>query len=538
MPSSSRASISSGTRTHPMSSLGNQVAAGVAGKVRVLANMGQPNIEFVMDDSDGPRRSIPSYSTMDTVSGHVEITAPSDTRFEDIDIAFIGTATTFVDRVTTTPSMTGRTESTHRFLTLRQPVDQSSFPTPRIFQAGKVYRFPFTFNIPERLLPKACTHDVAADHVRDQHMVLPPSFGDPELSGFGSTLLDDFAPEMSKITYGVKVRIAQRGLTDDLVHILTERLKKVRVKPAFEEQAPLNIDGNDEYKPKQEKIIKKGLFKGKLGTLTARTMQPAPFSIPGARTTNNKPITTVAKLVLRFDPAEEGAQPPALGSLHTKLKATTFYATTPRHNLPSRNHLAFDMSQGVYAENVALNSLCISKAKWESHTSTSNTTPESLQRRDSGISDCSTSSSTAESFAAGILPPSSNYKNGTFYTACILVPVTLTEKKNFIPTFHSCLISRMYTLKFEFAPQGASSLSLKVPVQICADGSDTGIENARARSVEAVMYRQAADVFTPRSIAPPNFDGPMTVRARDELPPDYSAFAPTTRLAARSRASV
>jgi hypothetical protein len=73
-----------------MSSLGNQIAGNVAGKVRILANMGQPNIEFVMDNSDGPRRSIPSYSTMDTISGHVEITAPSDTRFEDIDIAFIG----------------------------------------------------------------------------------------------------------------------------------------------------------------------------------------------------------------------------------------------------------------------------------------------------------------------------------------------------------------------------------------------------------------------------------------------------------------
>lgn len=69
-----------------MSSLGNQIGV----KVRTLANMGQPNIEFVMDDSDGPRRTIPSYSTMDTISGHVAITAPVDTRFEDIDIAFIG----------------------------------------------------------------------------------------------------------------------------------------------------------------------------------------------------------------------------------------------------------------------------------------------------------------------------------------------------------------------------------------------------------------------------------------------------------------
>ncbi|KAF1926260.1 arrestin [Didymella exigua CBS 183.55] len=533
MPSSSRASISSGFRTHPISSVGNQIV----GKARTLANMGQPNIEFVMNDSDGPRRIIPSYSTMDTISGYIEITAPSDTRFEDIDIAFIGTANTFVDRVTTTPSLTGRTESSHRFLTLRQPVDQSSFSTPRVFEAGRVYKFPFTFNIPERLLPKACTHNVVADPIRDQHLMLPPSFGDPDLSGFGSALLDDLAPEMSKITYGVKVRIAQRGLTDNVIHILAERLKKVRVKPAFEEQAPLNIDGIDEYRSKQEKTIKKGLFKGRLGTLTAQTMQPAPFSIPGARTTNNKPIATIAKLVLRFDPAEEGTQPPALNSLHTKLKATTFYASNPRHNLPSRTHMAFDMSQGVYAQNVALNSLCITKAKWESHSMSSNPAPESLQRRDSGISDCSTSSSAAQAFAAGILSPSSNYKNGTFYTACILVPVTLTEKKNFVPTFHTCLISRIYTLKFEFTPQGGSSMSLKVPVQICADGSDTGIENARARSVEAVMYRASAGMFEPRSVAPPNFDGSVSVQ-RDDLPPDYSAFAPATRLAVRPQASI
>lgn len=432
--------------------------------------------------------------------------------------------------------MTGRTEATHRFLTLRQPINVTDFPSPRVFEAGRTYRFPFTFNIPAQLLPKACTHDVAADHVRETHLMLPPSFGDPDLSGFGSVLLDDLAPEMSKIVYGVKVRIAQRGLSDNLVHILCERLKKVRVKPAFEEQAPLNIDGNDEYKPKQEKTIKKGLFKGKLGTLTAQTIQPRPFNIPGARTSDNKPITTIAKLVLRFDPVEEGVEPPVLSSLHTKLKVSTFYASSPRQNLPSRRHLAFDMSQGVYAENVALNSLCITRAKWEKYTAASNPAPESLSRRDSGISDCSTASESANAFAAGILSPSSSYKSGTFYTAQILVPVTLTDKKNFIPTFHSCLISRTYTLSIQFAVQGGSNISLKIPVQICADGSDTGIENARARSVEAVMYREAADVFTPRSIAPPNFDG-LSSQARDELPPDYAAFAPSIRAATRIRAS-
>lgn len=69
-----------------MSSLHNQIGA----RVRTLANVGQPVVKFVMDESDGQHRAIPSYSTMDTISGHVAITAQTDTRFEDIDIAFIG----------------------------------------------------------------------------------------------------------------------------------------------------------------------------------------------------------------------------------------------------------------------------------------------------------------------------------------------------------------------------------------------------------------------------------------------------------------
>jgi hypothetical protein len=268
-------------------------------------------------------------------------------------------------------------------------------------------------------------------------------------------------------------------------------------------------------------------------------MQPKPFNIPGARTSDNMPITTVAKLVLRFDPADEGSAPPSLSSLHTKLKVSTFYASTPRHNLPSRNHLAFDMSQGVYADNVTLNSLGIANAQWEKHTAASNPAPEDLTRRDSGTSNCSTASDRVNAFAAGILAASSNYKGGTFYTTQILVPVTLTTKKSFIPTFHSCLISRTYTLSLQFAAQGGSNINLKVPVQICAHGSDTGIENARARSVEAVMLREGADMFTPRSVAPPSANRlRSSAETRDELPPEYVAFTPSGRTTTNARASI
>jgi hypothetical protein len=149
-------------------------------------------------------------------------------------------------------------------------------------------------------------------------------------------------------------------------------------------------------------------------------------------------------------------------------------------------------------------------------------------------------------FDAGILPASKDYKNGTFYTTQILVPVTLPMNKNFIPTFHSCLVSRTYTLGMHFSAHGGHSLNLKVPVQICAEGSDTGIENARARSVEETQFRATAgNMWSPRSVAPPSFEeisgavAPLrtqSVGAREEMPPDYEAFAPP--LVRRARTSI
>ncbi|KAF1832607.1 arrestin [Decorospora gaudefroyi] len=522
MTSSSAASMRS--QPDSMQALGNQIGC----KVRNIAHQGQPTIDIGLNDSSGHRlKFVTSYSSMDSIEGTITISTLQDIRFDDIDIAFIGTSRVYVDRMATTPTMTGRTESTHRFLTLRQPICEEDFPNPRIFEAGKEYKFPFTFTIPSQLLPKACSHPVVSNHIRDIHLLLPPSLGDPGLAGFGSTLLDDLAPDMSKITYGIQVKIARVRGTDG-VSIIAEKTKKVRVKPAFSEQPPLNIDHNDEYRPGQEKTVKKGLFKGKLGTLIAKTVQPPPLILPGARSTEVRSIATMAKLVLRFDPTEESSLPPKLGSLATKLKVSTYYASAPRQNFPTRSTLGFDLSQGVYSEYIPLSRLCIASAQWERHDQTSNPAAESLFRRDSGISDCSTTSAAEEAFAAGILPASKEYNQGIFYTTQILVPVTLPTTRNFIPTFHSCLISRTYTLALQFSANGGPSMQLKVPVQICAEGSDTGIENARARSVEEGAFRADTDVFAPESVVPASFavGRSGSVDVREESPPGYSAFAP------------
>jgi hypothetical protein len=348
--------------------------------------------------------------------------------------------------------------------------------------------------------------------------MLPPSMGDAELSGYGGILLDDMAPEMAKITYGVKARIMQ--VHEDKLVLLAQKTRKVRVKPAFEEQPPLNTDGNKEFRPRLERNIKKGLFKGKTGTLIAHTSQPKPLTIPGARTLDAGPIATRTKVLLRFDPAEENSLPPKLGSLKTSVKASTFYASSARNNFPARENLSYDHTQGAYTDTISISTMCIgTTAQWKKQSAAANPpAEEDLEPRDSGISDCSSNS--APSYESNIPPPSSNYKGGSFYTASIVVPITMPLNKNFLPTFHSCLVSRVYALSMNLSVHapgfGDPSLALKVPLQVCAEGSATGNENARRRSEEAAGILAEADrILSPRSVAPPTMD----------LPPDYVALS-------------
>ncbi|KAF2751520.1 hypothetical protein M011DRAFT_464243 [Sporormia fimetaria CBS 119925] len=504
MPPSSCRSVDS-----DIQSLGNQIGS----KMRTLSSQCKPVITIDLNDSHGRGKFISSYSTMDNIEGTVFVTSASTTSFDNMEIAFVGSAHSFVDKVTPTPTISGRTEASHRFLTLKQPISDADLPPLRKFEAGKKYAFPFSFTIPAQLLPKACPHSVSNENVRQSHLMLPPSTGDPDVSGFGSTLLDDMAPEMARVTYMIRVRIVRNQGANQSV--LADKSLKVRVKPAFQELPPLPVDIDDiEYRLRQEKVLKKGLFKGRLGTLTAQAVQPRPLTIPGARSTNNSPIATVARVLLRFDPSAESLEPPRLGSIVTKMRVSTYYASAPRHNFPTRSSLGFDLAQGLYQQTICLSTLCIASAPWQQHTAAANPSPD-ITRRDSAYS--------SSSSATGILPPSKDYRKDSFYTAEIIVPVTLPNNKNFLPTFHSCLISRIYTLCLSVSAHtaaiGAPTLHLKVPIQICAEGSASGNENARARSAEEVEARAANDLFLPRStvaVAPS--------RAPD-LPPEYALGA-------------
>lgn len=488
-------------------------------RVRNLALAQQPTINIFLKGAHGAYGAyVTSFTTMDKLEGTVSITAKHDTRFDELEIAFTGQSKTFVDRANGSP-ISNRTDATHRFLKLIQPIEESSLPQPRIAEAGRTYSFPFTFVVPNQLVDQACGN-ASNDQVRRDHLQLPPSLGDPDLSGFGGTLLDDLAPQMAKITYSVQVKMIRYRETDGKAVTVADKSRKIRIKPAFEEQPPLSVDDKDEaYRLRQEKTIRKSLFKGKLGRLVIETAQPKSLRLPSSNdSTPTLTVSSIAKVSLRFDPAEEGSNPPRLGSLSSKLTVNTWFSSRPRSDYPTKKEMMYDATQGLYSETLSLSSRCVESARWERHEPSSN-----LSRRDSAYSDAS---------LEGVPEASSSYAGKSFYTAQILVPITLPTNKNFVPTFHSCLISRVYALKLELSVQAPGmtgpSMSLKVPVQISAEGSARHEEHRRSVEEAARAAFDAEAVFQARNVAPPMDEYLGSSAGMTALPPQYESFAPTS----------
>lgn len=76
-----------------MSSCADSVAnSAISIRLRNLAMQAKPVIDISLKREHGAHGSyISSFSTMDKLEGEVSVTAPHDTRFDDIEIAFVGT---------------------------------------------------------------------------------------------------------------------------------------------------------------------------------------------------------------------------------------------------------------------------------------------------------------------------------------------------------------------------------------------------------------------------------------------------------------
>lgn len=89
-------------------------------------------------------------------------------------------------------------------------------------------------------------------------------------------------------------------------------------------------------------------------------------------------------------------------------------------------------------------------------------------------------------------------------------PDICAGNKVFMPSFHSCLISRVYALDLCLSLNTPSpsvsdpTLHVKLPIQVSSEGNPHAQPSISAEEANPLASREATDIFNPRSVAPPS----------------------------------
>ena len=159
--------------------------------------------------------------------------------------------------------------------------------------------------------------------------------------------------------------------------------------------------------------------------------------------------STSVTLIAHFEPTSNVNRPPSLDSVKLALEACTFYACAPQWDMSKRecaDHV--DSLAGWSSCTVSLPAYSIQNVRWEM----------SSHARDSSHEDGKCKSS---------------------YDVTLRIPVVLPREKTFVPSFSSCLVSRVYSLTIRLYLSRVSGLlgsclELTVPLQVvCGRGEDS-----------------------------------------------------------------
>jgi hypothetical protein len=450
------------------------------------------------------------YTTSSTISGHVEVNVSHSTDFDAIEIILIGTSRTSIDAVNIPRS------TSHTFLKLIMPIPESYYPVPRRFEAGSTHTIPFHFVIPQYLTLNACSHCVPSDALKEHHLRLPPSVGNWEN--------DDGAPHMSRITYNVRARALHEGVDGRLTRLM-EASCEIKVLPLVAEEPPLSIGKQDRiYAMSKSKTLRKSILSSKLGKVIVSASQPA-FAVTSLDGRSISPTT--AHIDLEFKPTSSDSQPPKVTGVTSKVEVMTFYSSGAINQYPNLKDWSRSFGndgRGVYTSTVSLpsatTSSCIDDIHWRQHIA-------EQVRRDSGYgSDAQSKNSNSENNSRrGRRDENRNSSKKSapyYYSAKLRVPVQLPAcKKMFLPTFHSCITSRVYVLwlsvSLSVAGGNNTNFGLRVPLQVGVgnSGSDridaTGLPSFEA-AMEEVAELEVDNFFHPRTISVPD------VEFQSELP--------------------
>ncbi|KAI1482899.1 hypothetical protein F4774DRAFT_253379 [Daldinia eschscholtzii] len=461
----------------------------LGGYARKLSHAAKPNNISIHINNHYHSRV---YTTGSEVSGQVTITPQTDTRFDTLQIVLLGTSKTRTDAVNI-PQTTS-----HTFLKLIMPIPESSYPIPRRLEAGLKYTLPFTFVIPSTLTLNACSHQVANDSVQEHHTRLPPTIGSWEK--------DDFAPHMSRVQYVIKARVYVDDATDGSSTKIMEAGEEIKVLPTVPEDAPLSVTKHDDlYVMSKSKTLRKTIISPKTGKVTITAAQPSASMLsPDGQTITS----TTVPLHLEFEPISIDARPPKITGISSKVTAVTYFSAGGINHYPNLKdwHRSFGSDgRGSYSSTISVATGHFGQVKWSRHLT-------AQARRDSGYGSDSLYSSDTD------LPPrptskktKGNLPSPIVHSAQLQVPIQLpVQKRTFVPTFHSCITSRVYVLWLTVTVvSGGNSahLTLGVPLQIGVSGTDSHPDNtALPPSFEETEQADVDEYLRPRVMSIPTID--------------------------------
>lgn len=412
------------------------------------------------------------YTSLSPVAGDLTITTKRDVRFDSIQILLLGHTKTRFE------GMSAPQEVTHTFLKMVMPIPESTYPVPRVLETGQTYTVPFNFVIPSQLTINACNHTRLSDAMQDHHVRLPPSLGGWER--------DDMAPLMANVEYKITARVL-RDDGDRKTRIM-EASQPLQVLPASPEDPPLNVTDKDRlYRMSKTKTLRKNILATKLGRLTAEALQPgaAVLSADGRRVMSHP----MARIKLSFDGASPRTLPPTITGVTAKVTAHTYYSSGTIASFPNLgdwNPPYLTDRRGQFFTSTALPPVTL--AEQPAWSSTPHQAPLA-QRRDSGYGSSVHSARSSSDLDNGhpLLPSQDKQQQQQQqHTTTISVPLSLpTDKRTFVPTFHSCIASRVYTVQLTvaLASKGASNtVTLVVPLQVAVASASSSPERSASRS--------------------------------------------------------
>ncbi|RBR13268.1 uncharacterized protein FIESC28_08234 [Fusarium coffeatum] len=395
------------------------------------------------------------YTTGSTVQGSVRLTTQHQTTFQSIQVSFRGTSST------RQVSQYGQPSRSHTFLNIQIPMSDETLPSDRILRAGKSYNIPFLFKIPQDLSLHACNH--RSPVVRERHLVPPPSLG--------SWTKNDFTDGSTSIEYVIQARLLL-GTEGKLV----DQNVSLKVIPIFPEQPPIDVASlNTQYCLSQTKTIRRNLVGAKEGTLKVSTTQPRPVVLHlGHLQTSDSELA----INLEYAPSSSGSTPPEIRVKGAAIEAITSFWTGPVGYLPDHDETLPSAICPVapWTNSYPLPLRGLGAVKWEkvldfgSQAESERRASEPIPITRNHPSKQSPSYTTASSIDIPY-----NQPELPTYKATLTQPFSLpTEKLLFLPTFHSCMVSRSYRIRITFAARAqGSTMSLIVPLQITSEGRAT-----------------------------------------------------------------